>query len=260
VLAPVVRDEVRRLDPNVPVNRLMTLEDAARNARWNPRVAEGIITTITLIALVLATVGLAALTAHAVAQRSRELGIRLALGATQLSVVMLVLRRVLLQALVGVAVGSIGAKAWDPQVAAGNLAAAAVVVIAVVVVCRRGPPPAPRGSTRCGCCGSSDQRRGTAQSTHFKPTTRPNSLTLDVTSVSAASRLTGEQHVVGADRLAGRFELGATVPASRASSSSTPSTPRTREERLEPLGVGLFALAFRDAIPKLERHDRGETA
>jgi putative ABC transport system permease protein len=133
VLAPVVRDEVRRLDPNIPVNRLMTLADANWNARWNPRVASEIITTISLIALALATIGLAALTAHAVAQRSRELGIRLALGATQAGVVLLVLRRVVLQALVGVAVGSIGAKAWDPQVAAGVLAAVSLVVIAVVV-------------------------------------------------------------------------------------------------------------------------------
>jgi putative ABC transport system permease protein len=133
VLAPVVRDEVRRLDPSVAVNRVMTLENANWNARWNPRVASRIITTISFIALALATVGLAALTAHAVAQRSRELGIRLALGATQLSVVLLVLRRVLLQALVGVAVGSIGAKVWDPLIAAGSLAAASLLVIAVIV-------------------------------------------------------------------------------------------------------------------------------
>jgi ABC-type antimicrobial peptide transport system permease subunit len=133
VLAPVVREEVRRLDPNVAVNRVMTLETANWNARWNPRVATRIITTISFIALALATIGLAALTSHSVAQRRRELGIRLALGATQLGVVLLVLRRVLLQAVVGVAVGSIGAKAWSPLIAPGMLATASLLVIAVVV-------------------------------------------------------------------------------------------------------------------------------
>lgn len=133
LLAPVVRDEVRRLDPNVPVNRLMTLEAATWNARWNPRVAGRIITTISLIALALATIGLAALTAHAVAERRRELGIRLALGATQRGVVLLVLRRVLFQVFVGVTVGSIGAKAWDPHMAPGLLVAISLLVTAIVV-------------------------------------------------------------------------------------------------------------------------------
>ena len=133
ILAPAVREEVRKLDPEIPVNALLTLEDANWQARWNSRVSSGIITTIALIALALATIGLAALTAHAVAQRSRELGIRLALGATPPGMVLLVLRRVLLQVFVGVIVGSIGAKAWDPGIAAGNLAGAALVAVVVIV-------------------------------------------------------------------------------------------------------------------------------
>jgi ABC-type antimicrobial peptide transport system permease subunit len=139
VLAPVIRDEVRRLDAEVPVNGLMTLEDANWRARWNSRVSSRIITTISLIALALATVGLAALTAYAVAQRSRELGIRLALGATRAGVVLLVLRRVLLQVLVGIAVGWIGAKAWDPGTGAGDLARASLVVAAVIVAASSWP-------------------------------------------------------------------------------------------------------------------------
>jgi putative ABC transport system permease protein len=134
VLAPIVRDEVRKLDPEIPVNALVTLEGANWQARWNSRVSSGIITTIALIALALATIGLAALTAHAVAQRSHELGIRLALGATPPGMVLLVLRRVLFQVLVGVAVGSIGAKAWDPGISAGDLAGAALVAVVVIVM------------------------------------------------------------------------------------------------------------------------------
>jgi len=111
----------------------MTLEDANWRGQWNSRVSWRIITTIAFIALALATVGLASLTAYAVAQRSRELGIRLALGATRPGMVLLVLRRVLLQVLVGVVVGWIGAKAWDPNTGAGDLARASLVVAGVIV-------------------------------------------------------------------------------------------------------------------------------
>ena len=68
-LPPVIREEVRKLDPEVPVTGLLTLEDASWRARWNSRVSLRIITTIAFIALALATVGLASLTAYAVAQR-----------------------------------------------------------------------------------------------------------------------------------------------------------------------------------------------
>jgi predicted permease len=139
VLAPAVREEVRRLDPEIPLDALMTVDDATWRGRWNARVATGIITTIAFIALVLATVGLASLTAYAVAQRSRELGIRLALGARPAGMVLLVLRRVLFQLLVGVAVGSIVAKAWHPDTGAGDLAEAALVVVVVIVTASAWP-------------------------------------------------------------------------------------------------------------------------
>jgi predicted permease len=132
-MAPVIRDEVRKLDPEVPVTGLMTLEDVSWRARWNSRVSSGIITTIALIALALATVGLAAITAYAVAQRRRELGIRLALGATPAGMVRLVLRRVVLQVLVGVVVGWIAGKAWDPNTGAADLARASFLVLVVIV-------------------------------------------------------------------------------------------------------------------------------
>lgn len=132
-LAPAVREEVRRLDPEIPVNALTTLAAANWTARWNSRVSTGIITTITFIALALAATGLAALTAYAVARRRRELGIRLAMGATRSGLVRLVLRRVLVQVLVGVAVGAIGAKAWDPGTPVTDLLGAGLLAVVVIV-------------------------------------------------------------------------------------------------------------------------------
>ena len=51
LLAPIIRDDVRRLDPDVPISGLMTLERATWTARWNPRVASDLITMIACIAL-----------------------------------------------------------------------------------------------------------------------------------------------------------------------------------------------------------------
>jgi predicted permease len=132
-LAPVVRDEMRRLDAGVPLTRVMTLAAVNWNARWNPRVASEIVIAIAIIALALATVGLAALTAYAVAARRRELGIRLALGATSAGVTGLVLRRVAAQAAAGVMLGALGAKLWDPGIAAIAILAASLVVAAIVL-------------------------------------------------------------------------------------------------------------------------------
>ena len=75
------------------------------------------------------------MTAHAVAQRSRELGIRLALGAERKEVVLLVLRRVLVQVAVGLIFGAIGAKAWERIFGgAGLTTAATLATVSLLVV------------------------------------------------------------------------------------------------------------------------------
>jgi len=112
-LPPAIRDELRALDPEIAANRLMTLEQVRWEARWNARVSTEILTTVALVALGLATLGLAALTAYTVTQRRRELGVRLALGATRAQIVRLVLRRVAAQVLVGLGVGWVASIAWN---------------------------------------------------------------------------------------------------------------------------------------------------
>lgn len=62
---------------------------------------------LAVIALVVASVGLFALTAHAVAQRTQEIGVRLALGAHSVQVVWLFVRRTLLQLAIGLALGAL---------------------------------------------------------------------------------------------------------------------------------------------------------
>lgn len=108
-----IRDELRALDPEIAANKLMTLEQARWEARWQARVSTEILTGVAFVAVGLATLGLAALTAYTVAQRRRELGLRLALGATRAHVVRLILRRVASQVLVGLAFGWIASMIWN---------------------------------------------------------------------------------------------------------------------------------------------------
>lgn len=107
-----VREEVRALDPDLPLDRVQTLEEAISALRWNARISNGMISVIAGIALVLSMVGLYALTAHAVAQRSHEIGVRLALGASARAIRWLVLRRVLWQLGAGLAAGLLCTLGW----------------------------------------------------------------------------------------------------------------------------------------------------
>jgi putative ABC transport system permease protein len=112
-LAPLLRAEVRALDPDLPVYRVRTMAQVIDEAGWNPRLSGNLVMTIALIAFGLASVGLYAVTAHAVTQRTQEIGIRLALGAGTRQVAWLVLRRALRQLAVGLAAGLLCTYAFD---------------------------------------------------------------------------------------------------------------------------------------------------
>jgi putative ABC transport system permease protein len=88
-----VRDAVGGLDRDVPVYRVMSLDQAIYEAAWNGRVSSLISRTISGVAFSLALVGLYAITAYGVALRRREIGVRIALGARPFHVAWLVLRQ-----------------------------------------------------------------------------------------------------------------------------------------------------------------------
>jgi predicted permease len=112
-LVRLLRDAILTVDPNLPVYRIQTMADVVRDADWNRRLSRVLIVFITAIAVGLSTVGLYAVTAHGVGQRRQEIGLRMALGAGPWAIVVIVVRRVLIQLVFGVTAGMVCTFVWQ---------------------------------------------------------------------------------------------------------------------------------------------------
>jgi putative ABC transport system permease protein len=114
---PVLRREMSAIDPNSAGLTAMALSDYISAAWFGPRLASVFLGVLGLIAMLLAGVGLYGVMAYSVSQRTREIGIRMALGADPDGVLRMVMRRGLLLALSGIAAGLVLALAAAPQIA-----------------------------------------------------------------------------------------------------------------------------------------------
>lgn len=114
-----LRHAVRDLDPDLALYRVTTLERAVDEANWNARLSQLLLASIVFIAVALAGVGLYAVTAHALALRLQEIGIRLALGASSGRLILLVLRGAAAQLGMGMSVGILAVLAWSRAFPAG---------------------------------------------------------------------------------------------------------------------------------------------
>lgn len=104
-----LRAAVTRLDPDQPVGDVKAIRDYVARSIATPRFTASLVASFAGLALLLAGFGLYAVTAYAVAQRHREIGIRMALGAQASDVRVLVVSQALRMGLMGIGVGVVGA-------------------------------------------------------------------------------------------------------------------------------------------------------
>ncbi len=148
-MAATLRKAVQELDPNLPVYDMQTLVQQVDETVFADRLLTFLSLCLGLLAAVLAAIGLYGVMAYVVARRTREIGIRMALGATRESIAGLILREVARMAAIGLAIGLAVALAADRLVASllyGVRAtdplvfAAAVLLLALVALLAGGLP------------------------------------------------------------------------------------------------------------------------
>jgi len=163
MLEPLVTRALADVDPNLTINSIRTMQQQVDLTFDQERAVASLAGLFGIVALLLAAGGLYGVTAYTVAQRTHEIGIRMALGADQTNVIQLVLRGAFQRVLVGLLLGlplAVGAgrliasqlygiSFWDPlalAVASGSLAICAFV--AAVIPARRAASISPMSALR----------------------------------------------------------------------------------------------------------------
>jgi ABC-type antimicrobial peptide transport system permease subunit len=148
-LLPLVREQVRALDPRLPLSEVKTLKEVVADALAESRFTTLLLGTFAALALALAGIGLFGVVSFVTARRTREIGVRVALGARPREIRALVVRDGLAMTLAGVAAGLL-ASVWAVRLVSGQLygvaaldplafAAAPAVLLAVAAVASLAP-------------------------------------------------------------------------------------------------------------------------
>jgi predicted permease len=101
----MARREVQEMDRTLPITNVFTFGEIVRQSLWAPRMGAALLAVFGLLSLLLAVIGVYGVMAYSVSQRTRELGLRMALGAAGGDVLRLVVRQGLTLAALGIAVG-----------------------------------------------------------------------------------------------------------------------------------------------------------
>jgi len=153
-LMPQIRAAIRKIDPALPVVGLKTMPQQIRDDVYLDRMISTLSAAFAVLATLLAAIGLYGVLAYSVVQRTKEIGVRMALGAKPSSIVRMVLRHVAVMTVIGASIGAIaafaigrgaqsllfGLEGKDPAVMA-----AAAILLAIVAIAA-GSIPALRAS------------------------------------------------------------------------------------------------------------------
>ena len=138
-VAQTVRTILRQLDPNLPLYRLRTLEEQMRVALAPSKAASVIATALGAVALLLASAGVYGIVAFLIATRTREIGIRIALGASRAEIIRLVSRDAVRVTVVGIATGLllalVGRRLLDPYVGSAAQGIFSIGTATAALVC-----------------------------------------------------------------------------------------------------------------------------
>ncbi len=108
-MSPILREEVRAIDADLPLFGIRTMDQELAQARWPFRIFGTMFAIFAFIALALSAVGLYAVTAYSVTQRTQEIGVRMALGAQGNQVAWLFMKRSFILLAIGLTLGVAGA-------------------------------------------------------------------------------------------------------------------------------------------------------
>ena len=163
-LAGALRAEVARLDPSLPLFAVESMPEHIATSLWRQRLAAGLLGIFGALAVALAAMGIYAVAAHSVSQRTREIGIRMAIGARGEQISALVVREGMAWVLAGAAVGLPaallatlamqtgipGVKPYNPWVLGATLALlGALSLLASYLPARRAAGVDPMVALRC---------------------------------------------------------------------------------------------------------------
>jgi len=104
-LAGAIRKEVQNIDRSVPVSSVKTMTEHLTYALWAPNMAASLSLAFGVLAIVLSAIGLYSVMAYVVSQRTREVGIRMALGANRADVLKMITLQGMRLAVIGVVIG-----------------------------------------------------------------------------------------------------------------------------------------------------------